>query len=324
MGTFAGLVTGRAFFRRGIGGILLSCLSLVTAGQVDAQDVVFRRKAAALFSVQPNIKSCQAGELESLEKQHALDAVNVIRSLHGLPPVRYDNGSEDEVVQISLMIAANEQISHMPSPFWKCDTVSGYEGAQSSNLYGGASPYLSLESSDQIVVGWLTDVHNIVANNVGHRRFLLNPFLDKIAFGRVAGIVDGDSVDGAAMKINYPPEGQGTDFTGEFVSYPFHDYPAKYYSGASLLSFAAVVSRSSALANMDVDYSAATVTIDKRGGGALAVTNVSYDNSGYGLPNNIQFAAGPLDPGTIYDVSIRGVIAGGVSRDYSYWFRIVP
>jgi hypothetical protein len=50
---------------------------------------------------------------------------------------------------------------------------------------------------------------------------------------------------------------------------------------------------------------------------------VAYDNDGYGLPNNLQFAAAGLTANTIYDVTIANVVVGGTARSYSYYFRIV-
>ena len=66
------------------------------------------------------------------------------------------------------------------------------------------------------------------------------------------------------------------------------------------------------------------IEMRKRGGKVVAVSDVAFDNSGYGLPNNIQFRAGRLEPGAVYDVSISCVMVNGVSHDYTYWFRIDP
>ncbi len=87
------------------------------------------------------------------------------------------------------------------------------------------------------VMGWLPDARNVLPDGIGHWRWLLDPFLKKIAYGRVAGILDGESVDGAAIRISDPDDAYSADFIGGFVAYPFHDYPQDYYGDGAMLSF---------------------------------------------------------------------------------------
>ncbi|TVS62141.1 CAP domain-containing protein, partial [Xanthomonas perforans] len=75
-------------------------------------------------------------------------------------------------------------------------------------------------------------------------------------------------------------------------------------------------------ANRDVDYADAQVEIRERDGRQLQVRNLSEDHESFGVPNSLQFRVPRLQPGVIYDVTIRGVRFGGQSRDYRYWFRI--
>lgn len=306
-------------------GIRLAAIGiLVCAMPVLAQDRVFIRHAAALYEQQPDIKSCQPGKLAEAEKLRVLDTVNAIRVLHGLEAVRYDEGAQDGVMQIALMMAANEQVSHAPLPSWACYTQDGYDTAQVSNLSGGFSPYLAFVGGEQNVIRWLTDTNNMLPGNIGHRRWLLDPFLKKIAYGRVSGSVDGQSVEGAALRISYPGQAAPTGFTGGFVAYPFQDYPEKYYADGALLSFSAIPNTGQTFANRNVDYATAAILVRRRGGDELPVSKVAFDNLGFGVPNNIQFDVGPLMRDAIYDVQVTGVIVDGVRRDYEYWFRIVP
>jgi len=55
----------------------------------------------------------------------------------------------------------------------------------------------------------------------------------------------------------------------------------------------------------------------------MTVSKVSFDNVGYGLPNNLQWAVSGLRSGTIYDVAITNVVVSGQTRNYSYYFRVV-
>ena len=298
---------------RGILFGLLAALPVFCFWPAAAQDRVFSRKAAALYSVLPDLKSCRPGVLAAMESQRALDTLNAIRALHGLSSVAYDASADDAVMRISLMIAVNKRVSHVPSQEWSCYTPDGYLAAQTSNLGGGFASALIFRSVEDYVTGWLTEVRSGLPDSIGHRRWLLDPFLRKIAYGRVAGILDEESVDGAAIRISYPQDVYSTDFKEGFVSYPFQDYPEKFYQDGAMLSFSVVASKDSLAANQNVNFADALVTV-MRNGQTLPT---------YGLPNNIQFRAGKLVRGALYSVAISGVMVGGERRDYNYWFRIV-
>lgn len=301
---------------------LLAVLPVFCLWPAAAQDRVFSRKAAALYTTPPDLKSCRPGVLAAMETQRALSTLNAIRALHGLSPVAYDASADEAVMRISLMIAVNRQVSHAPSQDWRCYAPDGYLAAQTSNLGGGFAPALIFRNAEDYVTGWLTEMRNGLPDSIGHRRWLLDPFLKKIAYGRVAGILAEESVDGAAIRISYPGEAYNTDFTGDFVSYPFQDYPEKFYQDGAMLSFSVVASRDSLASNRNVNFADALVTV-ARNGQPLPVSDISFDNSTYGLPNSIQFRAGKLVRGALYSVAISGVMVGGERRDYSYWFRIV-
>lgn len=279
-----------------------------------------------MFTTQPDVANCRPGVLAQGVRDDLLARLNAIRALHRLPAVAYASADEDQATQGALMMAANGQLTHTPPTTWKCYTSAGATGAGTSNLYGGLiSPYLAYYTEDMYLGGWLTEVSNLVANNVGHRRWMLDPFLGKIAYGRVAQVLaDGSRTDAAAMKV--------VSFTGgvavpgnlpPFVAYPYGDYPARYFDAAALLSFTVVADTTQrGGANATVDFSKAAIAVSN-GATQLAVSNVSYDNAGYAVPNNLQFNVAELKPGVTYTVTITGVVARGKTADYSYTFRIV-
>ncbi|MGK6322354.1 CAP domain-containing protein [Sphingomonas sp. DT-51] len=283
-------------------------------------------RAAALFSTQPDVPNCRAGVLADSVRADILARVNAMRALHRLPAVSYSGPEDEQATQAALMMAANGQLTHTPPADWKCYTGAGAAGAGTSNLYGGLiSPYLAYYTEDMYLGGWLTETTNLVANNVGHRRWLLDPFLGKIAYGRVAQVLaDGSRTDAAAMKV--------VSFTGgvavpaglpPYVAYPYGDYPARYFDPAALLSFSVIADASQrGGANASVDFARASVMVSN-GTTALTVSNVSFDNAGYGLPNNIQFAAAGLTSGVTYTVTVSNVIVRGQAQSYTYTFRIV-
>ena len=286
----------------------------------------FAAQAAALYAVQPSVANCQAGQLSTATTSTLLAQLNAIRALHRLPPVGYSTADEPGAQQSALMQAANDALSHTPPTNWKCYSALGETVSGQSNLYGGFGGGLGVASDDAILAGWLTETNNLVADSVGHRRWLLYPFLGAVAYGRVIGASPTSTrADGAALKVfGTAGAGLASGTLPAYVAYPYQDYPARYFDTGSLLSFTVIASGSAnSSANASVNYANARVTVTQRGGAALTVAKVSYDNVGYGLPNNLQWAVTGLQNGATYDVSITGVVVNGATQGYNYYFRIV-
>ncbi|WP_204350717.1 hypothetical protein, partial [Klebsiella variicola] len=80
------------------------------------------------------------------------------------------------------------------------------------------------------------------------------------------------------------------------------------FDTAALLSFGVIANKSANFgANATVSFANATIVVRARGGAALTVSNVSWDNDGYGLPNSLQWKVAGLAANTIYDVTISNV-----------------
>ncbi len=284
----------------------------------------FLTSVAQLYSSPPNIAACQAGTLKPEVGQRVLAALNYIRGLHNLPAVTYSTADEPAVQQSALMMAANGQLSHNPPTSWNCYTAAGAGAAGQSNIYLGTGGLRYSQDAD-LLAGWLIDTNNVVANNIGHRRWLLYPFLSTIAYGRTAGVWQtSNRADGASIKVINSAQNTAGPLP-DYVAYPFQDYPARYFETGALLSFGVIANKSSNFgANQSVSYANATISVRVRGGAALTVSNVSWDNDGYGLPNSLQWSVAGLAANTTYDVTISNVTVSGAARNYSYYFRIVP
>nr|WP_269141211.1 CAP domain-containing protein [Sphingomonas sp. IC-56] len=285
----------------------------------------FLTSVAQLYTVQPNIAACQPGQLKPEVGARVLATLNDIRARHGLPPVSYASAEEAAEMQSSLMMAANGQLSHTPPASWLCYTNLGATAAGNSNIYLGYGGGLRYSQDADIMIGWLTDVDNLIANNIGHRRWLLYPFLSSVAYGRVAGpYVTNARADGASIKVINSTQNTAGPLP-DFVAYPYQDYPARYYANGALLSFEVIADKNRNFgSNAQVSYANATVSVQQRDGGTLAVSNIAYDNDGYGLPNNLQWNVAGLAPNVTYDVTIGNVSVAGTPRNYSYYFRLTP
>ncbi|MES2986300.1 MAG: CAP domain-containing protein [Pseudomonadota bacterium] len=285
----------------------------------------FFTSIAQLYTVQPDIAACQAGQLKPEVGARVLATLNDIRARHALPPVTYAAAEEAGVMQSSLMMAANNALSHTPPSSWNCYTAAGATAAGQSNIYLGGGSGLRYSQDGDIVIGFITDVNNLVIDSVGHRRWLLYPFLSTISYGRVAGRYQtSNRADGASIKVINTTQNNAGPLP-DFVAYPYQDYPARYFNTSALLSFGVIANKTGGFgSNATVNFSGATIAVRVRGGAAMTVSKVAFDNDGFGLPNNLQFAVAGLANNTIYDVTINNVIVSGTARNYTYFFRIVP
>ena len=71
-----------------------------------------------------------------------------------------------------------------------------------------------------------------------------------------------------------------------------------------------------------VDFTAATIQVSGLGGAPLQVTDRSYNNQGFGLPNIVQWKVVGTQDNVSYAVRIAGVKVNGTPREYQYGFRI--
>lgn len=277
--------------------------------------------AAALYDVQPDAATCRPGTLKASVKADFLAKLNAIRALHQLPAVTYSEAEDAQEADSSLMMAVNKQLSHTPPTSWTCYTASGATAAGASNLIGGWGTGLGFDSEDSYLGLWLTEGGSA---SIGHRRWILNPFLGKTSYGRVAVVLpDGSRASAASMRVfNFAGGVTAPAGLPAYVAYPSGDYPARYFTLSSYLSFSVVAGTTSTFgANANVRYDRATITVTGPGG-ALAVSDVTSDNEGYGLANNVQWRVAGLQAGVTYTVTITG-ITGAPRTDYSYTFRVV-
>ena len=280
--------------------------------------------AADLYEVMPDVGSCNAGTLKPSVIQGALDTFNEIRALHGLGAVALSPADSQGAQEAALMMVANNALSHSPPTSWQCYTQAGRDAAAAGNLAASNGGFFT---NEQVLAGWIDDVNNVVANNVGHRRWMLDPFLTTTAFGRVTTGSGATFRSASALKVfNLAQNGPTPTGLPDFVAYPFGNYPDRYFDSQALFSFSVIANKQSKFgANAQVDFSNAQITMtDVAASSTVAISNIGFDNQGFGLPNNLQFKPASVQDGRQYRIDITNVIANGASQSYSYTFTIVP
>lgn len=305
-------------------------LQLTQAGDTqtsaaESQTISFDVFNASTMSETPDINTCYAGKLSNKFRQEFLNEYNTVRALHGLPSISYDYAREDEMMQTALILAANNILTHYPETTTNCYTSIGAVGARTSNLEMGVRQNMYDYSPAESIRNMTNDNLNVVANSVGHRRWILNPFQQKSAYGSVNAPSLKDNrfpyVVGTAHKTIYTQYAPTTAPLG-VIAYPYHNYPAKYFINGAILSVSILIDQKNYWANNQVDYSKAKLVVTERGGSEQVIRDIRYDNIAMGIPNNIQFAFDGLKLNVIYDVKLSNVLVNGQPKDYAYWFNV--
>ena len=292
------------------------------------------------FEQAPNAATCQPGTLKASSKTSVVEWVNRLRALHGLSPVVYDSTQETGTQAAALMMLANSRLSHSPSSDWACYSADGAGAAQKTNLSRGQTTgeVSSLPNIQPTAMlgGFFTELNsrnNAGEIDIGHRRWLLNPFLRRISVGWAdARSANQYSYAGTLRVIDESDFEVPISSNVDFVAYPQGNYPAEAFDPATRLSFSVLVNKSSLWENdaNRVDFSSAQVEMTP----ALGVTALkastlnTQDPSAAGtegLPNVLEWNALGMQRGVTYTVRVKGVrIKAGSAwqaKEYQYSFK---
>lgn len=296
----------------------------------DARSAETNNKAtplAGLYTVVPDIETCSEGKVGNEEKQKVLEALNRVRALHELKPVIYTTSGDVQVARAALIMLANKKLDHNPPKSSKCWSEEGLLGSSKSNLHACSikTTHEALCVSEALIASFLKDVN---VESLGHRRWLLNPFLGEISYGRADAVIkEGEYTKNdsyAALRVIDGNKGAISDTALEYVAYPYHDYPGELVNKEWYFSFSALADREDFWANGRlVNFSLASITMTAENGAPLEISAVSYNNNGFGLPDIVQWKAKDVRMDVKYSVKVRQVRVNGVPRDYEYWFRLV-
>ncbi len=261
------------------------------------------------YDILPNVASCYEGVLKESEKLKVLHKLNYVRSLHKLKPVLYKFENDAAMAKASLIMVANGTLTHSPDSTMKCWSALGYYGASTSNLWMGSSSQASEDQVDDYLIDY-------GVSSAGHRRWLIDPFLKYISFGRV----DTENLAAGGIQVIHNETQELNELHPGFVAYPFESYPAELLEKTWYLSFSALANDNGVWTGSGVDFSQAQITVTQEDGQPMQVFEVEHDNIGYGLPNCLRWRVAALTDDVKYLVTIRNVKVLQNYKDYSYWF----
>jgi uncharacterized protein YkwD len=270
-----------------------------------------------VYSVEPAVGQCSPGSVTENEKKKVMARLNYIRSLHNLPPVVYEYGDDVLTAECSLIIAANQQLSHTPPSSWECYSNDAYEGCNKSNIFIRWGTGSSSFESEGVVDAFMTDEG---VPSLGHRRWFIDPWLKHISFGRADDFAN--SVLGSAIKVINSSDQNISSSSITFVAYPYEYYPIELYNDGVMMSFSVISSTSNKWDNKSVNFAGAAIAITDPANKTMKIKDMKFDNEGYGVPNNLRWFAEGIEKGVKYNVTVTNVGVNSAYKNYSYWFEL--
>lgn len=135
----------------------------------------------------PSMSPYKSGILSERSRADGLNSLNLVRYIAGLSEVESDSGYEDLAMKASIVNAKNGSMSHYPKqPSDMADSfyADAKEGASSSNL---AWASFDTNLAYGVIRQWMDDGDSSNISHVGHRRWCLNPSMEKTGFGYFKG-----------------------------------------------------------------------------------------------------------------------------------------
>lgn len=177
----------------------------------------FDMQAQPVYTVQPSTTApYEIGELDNATKENALNALNCMRYIAGLPEVTL-NEEYGRLAQAAAFVnSVNGSSSHYPQqPAGVPDDIYqlGRTGASESNLCSG-----DLQKLAKAILVYMNDSDSKNISRVGHRRWCLNPTMATTGFGVIGNMSAMYVLDSNRRK------------TESNVCWPAQNMPIEYFS----------------------------------------------------------------------------------------------
>ena len=274
------------------------------------------RLSGDVFDVEPSVNApYAAGKVSAAALQAALDRLNAMRRIAGLPGVALDAALSQNAQYGAVLMAHLNGLSHSPLRPADMDErfyAQAKSAASSSNLSAG-------RNLPGAVDAFMDDSDTSNISSLGHRRWQLNPALGKVGFGYA---VSGTGYGSFVVEKIFDKSGGDVDY--DFISWPASgSFPAEIFDGGTAWS----ITLNPKLYETP-DKSGVTVTLTRdsdgktwtfRSGAADGFFNVN--TSGYGVSNCIIFR--PDGVGAYegsYTVRVQGLKTqnGKAVADFTY------
>jgi uncharacterized protein YkwD len=266
------------------------------------------------FAQQPQVSAPYAlGKLGDAARRGALNHVNCIRYIAGLPEVAWDDAKTEDAQAAAVILARTKVLTHtpdrpadMPQELYRM----AYDACKTSNI-ANAGRQNTLHNAINM---FLDDSDPSNLPELSHRRWMLNPSMGKTAFGLADTYCAMTAVDGSLPRVS----------AYDVVMYPAQVQPVSFFGAqwAWTVSFAE---------GFDIGGAVRVILVrrgDSRGweltpGGRPGVPLGSTYK--YGQPKCLIFRPGAFSvaAGDVVDVQIEGVTRGGQAHLVQYTVQFV-
>lgn len=279
---------------------------------------------AGIYEIEPNVPDCEPGQLTLEYQKRVVRRLNEIRALHQLPAVAITEAESPPAQEAALAIVANARINHGMTPDWLCYTEDGNRSSiESLLLISAGNEVGDPQDPDRVLGAWLADVGE---STLGHRRWMLDPFLAQVSYGMVLGEAQVEfpysPVIGATLDV---VDGQEVDRSEvpDFVAYPHGLYPAHLVDlENAFLSFTVIADKTDRLENNElVDFTNAQITV-KSGDDVKTVLDQRWYGDIIGVPNVMMWRVEGLRHNQKYEVEITNVLVNEETKEYTYDFTV--
>ena len=229
-----------------------------------------------------SVAACDPGDMDPAWREQVLRQINLYRWLAGQAEVTNEPGFAQRAQACSLMMHANQQLSHTPPASWECWSQAGADGAGSSNIANAPG----VSAIDLFMV----DPGN--PTTIGHRRWILSPRIGRVGVGSTSEFsclhVFDDTGTGDAAFVAWPPPGR---------------FPIQAATGFDT----SIDQTGWTVQSDDVDLDGATVTVTADGSDLpVALTLLK---GGYGSAHAVSLVpqGWAIEAGVTYHVEFAGV-----------------
>lgn len=273
------------------------------------------------------------------ENTAALNSVNLVRYLTDLPQVKEHKNFSDLAQNAAFLMNKNNQLAHqIPVPPGMSSTNKIYKkgaiAGLASNIGAG---YPNIQQS--ILNGYIVD-NGSNKSAIGHRKWLLNPTMRSIGFGKVGNYTDTYVFDNKASvnqqlpgyykwstKDLQEPGGWGLaekNNANTKIAWPAQRMPLQLMTAGTPFSLA--VGKNYTISDrvkITMKNSKKSVTIDSKN--LKSGQHYSISPSGYGYMNAIVWHANPNDftfkDGDTYTIKITGLLKNKKATTINYKVR---
>ncbi|MFT5433278.1 MAG: hypothetical protein ACI9OJ_003983 [Myxococcota bacterium] len=290
------------------------------------------RSVECVYLEPPQPLACNPGALSADWTDRAIAEVNRIRGFAELAPVAYDASFESATASCALITAVNQTPAASPPDDSLCYTPEGAAACGQSNVTlfsfsidsDDPSRVIPLLFTPEVIVRrWLMDLSG--DPNLGHRRWLLDPFLKRTAFSAVHTAAFNGTVVNAKQAVSLlvvePVNEPAGALERDFVAYPIGNFPASLVDHEHYLSFSLLADRAQRAGNFNVNLDDVLITVTGPDG-TMDIVDQAADNTGSGIPNHVRWLVDGLEKDTEYIVVVEGVEATQLPARYEYTFKL--